>query len=156
MFEKIKILVLDFDGVMTDNSVYLDAEGNEYVRCNRSDGLGIRMLKEAGIGVLVISSEENNVAHARCEKLGIQCITGTTEKLIALKGQLSKKQIPLSNVCYIGNDINDIECIRTVGIGVAVKDSHAEILKVARYVTEHKGGKGAVREICDKILQERR
>lgn len=152
-FKKVKLLVLDFDGVMTDNKVYVDENGKETVCCSRSDGLGIERLKKFGVKILVISKEKNKVVTARCKKLKIRCIQRIDDKLKTLKQILKDTDIPPSQVCYLGNDINDIECIKLAGFGCAVRDSHPALLKVADYVTKNKGGDGVVREACDLILE---
>lgn len=151
-FKKVKLLVLDFDGVMTNNKVYVDEDGKEMVCCSRADGLGIERLKKSGINIWVISKERNKAVDARCKKLKIRCVQGIDDKLKVLKRILKDTAICPSQVCYLGNDINDIECVKLVGVGCAVRDSHPALLKVASYVTKNEGGDGAVREICDLIL----
>lgn len=150
--KKIKLLVLDFDGVMTDNRVLVSEDGKEAVFCNRSDGFGIEMLKNKGIEVVVISKEKNKVVHTRCKKLKIECWQGINEKSKLFSKEIKKRNLELENVCFVGNDINDLECIQKAGIGVAVADSHQSILNAADYITNNKGGYGAVREICDLLL----
>ncbi len=151
-FRKIKLLVMDFDGVMTDNKVYLDEEGNEMVRCSRADSFSIGMMKKKRIEFLVISTEENKVVKARCRKLCIKCRYGVKNKLPVLKKHIKAMGISPKQVCYVGNDINDLECVKYSGIGCAVKGSHPVLLENADYVTINRGGDGAVREICDMIL----
>lgn len=151
-FKKIKFLVFDFDGVFTNNSVWVDQDGKESICCSRYDGLGIEMLRRINFPLLVISREKNNVTKLRCKKLKINCISGVDNKLDILLKEAKRKEIPLRNVCYVGNDVNDIECLKKVGLAVAVADSHTSILKVADYATKSKGGHGAVREICDLVL----
>lgn len=152
-FQKVKLLVLDFDGVVTDNKVYVNEDGKEMVCCSRGDGLGIEALKKFGIKILVISKEENKVVTARCKKLRVSSIQGIDNKLRALKQMLKKLNIPSSQVCYLGNDINDVECVKLAGFGCAVRDSYPTLLKAADYITTNKGGNGAVREICDLIMK---
>ncbi len=152
-FLNIKLLVLDFDGVLTDNRVYTDASGSEMVSSSRSDGLGIEMLLQKGIDVLVISREDNAVVGARCKKLRIRAIQSVVNKLEVLKAEIKKRRLSFSQVCFVGNDVNDIECLRAAGIGCAVADAAAAAIQAARYVTRHRGGNGAVREICDLILE---
>lgn len=149
---RIKLLVLDFDGVMTDNKVYVDENGKETVCCSRQDGLGIENLKKSGVKILVISKEKNRVVSARCKKLRIKSIQGAKDKSKILKQLLKDLNIPPRQVCYLGNDITDMECVKLAGVGCAVRDSHPSLFKVADYVTINKGGNGAVREICDLIL----
>ena len=151
-FTKIKLLVLDFDGVLTDNRVLVSEDGKESVFCNRSDGLGIEMMKKKGIEVMVISKEKNKVVMARCKKLGIACQHGVENKIDIFTKVIKKKNLKKGQVCYIGNDTNDLDCIRAAGIGIAVKDSYRQVLDSASYVTKKNGGKGAVREIADLIL----
>lgn len=152
-FRKVKLLVLDFDGVMTDNKVYVNEDGKEMVCCSRGDGLGIENLKKIGIKILVISKEENKVVTARCKKLRVSSVQGIDNKLRTLKQVLKKLNIPPSQVCYLGNDINDVECVKLAGFGCAVRDAHPTLLKVVDYTTKNKGGNGAIREICDLIMK---
>lgn len=151
-FAEIKLLLLDFDGVLTDNRVLVSEDGKESVFCNRGDGLGIEMLKKAGIEVAVISKEKNKVVRARCRKLDISQWQGVDDKIRIFEREVAKRNLDLSNVCFVGNDINDTECIKKAGIGVAVADSCDSVLGSADYVTQKKGGQGAVREIADLIL----
>lgn len=150
----IKLLAMDFDGVLTDNKVFIDEEGKEMVICDRSDSLGIKMLRKEKkeIGIIVISKETSKVVKARCEKLHIDYLTGIDDKLDALKRNIEKRNLKFENVAYIGNDVNDIECIQNSGIGVAVADSASQVLQVADIVTTKKGGHGAVREFSDMLL----
>ncbi|MCK4308086.1 HAD hydrolase family protein [candidate division WOR-3 bacterium] len=152
--KKIKLLAMDFDGVLTDNKVFIDEDGKEMVICDRSDSLGIKMLRKEkkDVGIIVISKETSKVVKARCEKLHIEHLTGIDDKLEALKGIIEQKKLKFENVAYIGNDVNDIECIQNSGIGVAVADSANKVLEVADIVTTKKGGHGAVREFCDMLL----
>lgn len=153
-FAQIKMLVCDFDGVMTNNAVIVDENGKESVICNRSDGLGIELLKKKGIEVIVISKEKNRVIKARCDKLKISCIQGINDKLTILKSEMTRRNLIQEEVCFVGNDINDVECIKYAGIGIAVMDSYPEVKKAANIVTKKKGGEGAVREAADIILKE--
>lgn len=154
-FQKIKLLVLDFDGVMTDNRVLVSEDGKESVFCNRSDSLGIEMLRKKSIEVIVISKEKNPVLETRCKKLKIKYSQGIDEKYKLFLKEVKKRGLKLENVCFIGNDVNDIDCIKDAGIGVAVADSHKSVLRIADYITQKKGGKGAIREIADLILKEK-
>jgi len=153
MNSKIKLLALDFDGVLTDNTVIVDENGKESVICNRSDSLGIELLKKRGIEAIVISKESNKVVKARCNKLKIPYVQSVDDKLSILKKEIQKRGLNPEEVCFIGNDINDIECIKYVGLGVAVKDAYPEVKNVAKLVTQKNGGEGAVRETVDYILK---
>lgn len=149
---KVKLIVFDFDGVFTDNRVYVGQDGREMVCCWRSDGIGLDRVKGIGIKTLVISSEVNPVVNKRCTKLKIDCISGAKNKLSTLKRILSEQNLSPRNVCFVGNDLPDLDCLRYVGYPVAVRDSVEEVLKVARYITKREGGAGAVREVCDLIF----
>ncbi|MGK7872271.1 MAG: SIS domain-containing protein [Xenococcaceae cyanobacterium] len=150
---QVKLLILDFDGVLTDNRVLVSQDGTESVWCNRGDGWGIARLKEKGIEILVLSTETNQVVRTRCQKLGIDCIHGCDDKLAALKQIVGERSLELENVAYIGNDVNDLACMSYVGIPIAVADAVPEIKNVARIITTNRGGYGAVREFADLILK---
>jgi YrbI family 3-deoxy-D-manno-octulosonate 8-phosphate phosphatase len=148
----VSLLVLDFDGVLTDNCVLVDQQGHESVLCSREDSFGIAKLQESGFEVLVISKERNPVVGERCRKLGIECIHGCDNKLLALqKAALAKGILPV-NIAYVGNDENDIECLNWVGFPVAVADAVPEVASLGCYHTSKPGGKGAVREVADLLL----
>jgi len=145
-------IIFDFDGVFTDNNVYVHDDGSEAVLCNRSDGLGISALKKYGVPLLVLSKEKNPVVQKRCQKLGILCAQGIDDKKTYLVTWLKKHAINPQNVIYLGNDTNDIECLVFVGCGVVVADAHEDAKKVSRIILKNKGGHGAVRELCDLLL----
>ncbi len=150
---KIKLIVFDFDGVFTDNKVLVLQNGTEGVFCNRSDGLGLSAVKKQGIITLVISTEINSVVSVRCKKLGIKCIQGCDNKLKILLKEARKLNIKLDEIAFLGNDINDLDCLNKVGFPGCVADSHPDVLRVCQYVTKHSGGNGAVREFCDFIVR---
>ncbi len=148
-----KLLVLDFDGVITDNHVWVDDEGKEMVMANRSDSMGVQALQKAGIEVIVISSEINSVVTTRCRKMGLSAIQGVLDKPAILQKYLQKHKIDSRQVIYLGNDINDTPCFPLVGCAVVVADAQPEAICQADRVLTQKGGFGAVRELCDIILQ---
>ncbi len=148
----VKLIVFDFDGVFTDNRVYVSQDGKESVSCWRSDGLGIAKIKKLGIPIWVVSTEKNSVVSARCKKLEIDCVRNCGEKLSVGRGLAQKYNVSLGEVVYVGNDINDYGCLEEVGLSVVVMDAHPDVVGLARYVTMNCGGKGAVREICDLIV----
>ena len=150
--KNVRLIVLDFDGVMTDDLVTVDENGTESVRCSRSDGLGIRLVKEAGIAVVVISSETNRVVAARCKKLGIDFVQGTLQKTEKLREYCQEKKIDSADAVYVGNDVNDISCFPVVGCALVPSDAHEKALAAADIVLTRTGGHGAVREACDRIL----
>ena len=151
-FADVKLALFDFDGVMTDNFVYVSENGNEIVRCYRSDGIGISRIKKIGIKCFVISSEKNSVVKKRCKKLNIPLKQNVLNKEIAVLDICNKYNIDLKNTLFLGNDINDIPALRIVGFPIAVADAFPEIDNYVCLKTEAKGGKGAVREICDLIF----
>lgn len=146
-------LILDFDGVFTDNGVVVLQNGTEAVVCNRSDGLGLAKVKKAGIPVLVLSTEQNAVVSARCRKLGLECLQGLEDKGGALRKWLGERNLDPARAVYVGNDTNDLSCMEAVGCSVAVTDAHPVVLRAAHMVLSRRGGHGAIREVCDLILQ---
>jgi YrbI family 3-deoxy-D-manno-octulosonate 8-phosphate phosphatase len=154
---QVKMIVFDFDGVFTDNQVYVSEDGKEYVRCSRADGLGIELLKRTrpDIRLLVLSKEANPVVMARCQKLKIECLHAVEDKLTRLLDICSSLKIDISDVAYIGNDINDLPCLKSVGLPVCPNDAYPEIKKVAKIILNKNGGFGAVREICDWLRENK-
>jgi YrbI family 3-deoxy-D-manno-octulosonate 8-phosphate phosphatase len=153
MPENIKMVVLDFDGVLTDNRVWTDQDGRETVASNRSDSLGLGLLRSAGVQVQVISKEVNPVVEARCRKMKIPCMHGIDDKASALKKLLVESKIDPASAVFVGNDLNDLPCFPIVGWSVAVADALPEVIRHADFVLTHKGGHGAVRELCDLIIK---
>lgn len=153
--ENISLVVLDFDGVITDNRVYVNQHGEESVAAHRGDGMGISLLKKAGVEVIILSTEKNPVVQARADKLGIQAFHGVEDKKARLQSILTEKKIPGSQVVYLGNDLNDLPCFSLVGLTAAVADAHPTLLEQAQIVLQKKGGHGAVRELCDLIIKEK-
>lgn len=151
----IRLLALDFDGVITDNRVIVFEDGREAVLCNRSDGLGFDRLRAAGLPVVVISKERNPVVAARCRKLQLPCHQGIEDKLAVLTAVAAEHRIPLSQVAFFGNDINDLPCLNAAGLALAPADAHRDVLVHVDHVTTAPGGAGAVREICDLWLAAR-
>ena len=145
----VRLVVFDFDGVFTDNTVWTDDSGTEWVRSWRGDGLGLEKLRQAGIPAWVLSTEIHPVVGRRCEKLGIPCRQGLADKQAALEALASEVGVPLDEVAYVGNDVNDAGCLRVVGVPIVVQDAHPDVLPLAHYRTRTAGGFGAVREICD-------
>ena len=145
----VRLVVFDFDGVFTDNTVWSDDAGNEWVRSWRGDGLGLEKLRKAGIPAWVLSTEIHPVVGRRCEKLGIPYRQGLTDKQAALEALASELGVSLGNVAYVGNDVNDAGCLRVVGVPIVVQDAHPDVVPLARYQTRTPGGLGAVREICE-------
>jgi YrbI family 3-deoxy-D-manno-octulosonate 8-phosphate phosphatase len=148
----VELVVFDFDGVMTDNGVWVHQDGTESVRCDRSDGLGIGRLKQSGIPILVLSTERNPVVAARCTKLDIPVCHGISDKGAWLRHYLSDQKIDPLRVVYVGNDVNDADCLHFVGVPVVVADAHPSVRHLARFILSRNGGHGAVRELCDALV----
>lgn len=152
--EKISLLVLDFDGVLTDDRVWVNGDGEEMVAASRGDGLGLERLQQlTDIQVLIISREDNRVVAARCKKLNVPLIQSVKNKPVALKAVLKQRKIDPDEVIYIGNDLNDLECFSLAGISAAPADAYPEVRRDADLILEHGGGFGAVRELCELLIQ---
>ncbi len=158
MPEKVSLLALDFDGVVTDNRVWVSEEGREMVAANRSDSLIMSKMREAGIPVVILSSEVNPVVSARAKKMRVEALQGIGihDKAEVLANLLAERKIDPAHVVYVGNDINDLPCFEVAGWAVAVADALPEVVRAADYVTQKTGGHGAVREVCDLILKRLR
>jgi YrbI family 3-deoxy-D-manno-octulosonate 8-phosphate phosphatase len=151
----IDLVILDFDGVLTDNRVYVMEDGREAVACHRGDGWGISILGQAGIEVMILSTESNPVVSARATKLGIECLQNCNDKASATSGIIKRKKVDPSRVMYVGNDTNDAEAMALVGHPAAPADAHPSILKIAKIVTQAGGGYGVVRELADLLVPQR-
>jgi len=157
MPEKIELIVCDFDGVITDNRVWVDQDGRESVAAYRSDSIRVKELRATGIEVLILSSERNPVVAARAKKMGVEAIhdVGIHEKGRVMRKVLEQKNVKAENVIYIGNDVNDLPCFEVAGWSVAVADAYPEVIHRADFVLSKPGGHGALRELCDLILKKR-
>lgn len=149
---KLELIVYDFDGVMTDNRVLVLQDGNEAVLVNRADGWGVDQLKKAGFAQIILSTETNPVVSARAKKLGLEVLQGSGDKRRDLAAYCEARKIPLERVLYVGNDVNDLEAMQTVGFPVAPADAHAEVLAMAKYVTKTRGGEGVAKELSEVLL----
>lgn len=149
----IRLVAFDFDGVFTDNMVYVMEDGREAVRCSRADGIGLRKLEQLGIEPFIVSTETNPVVTARSRKLNVQCIQACEDKRSTLEDLALERGISLSQTAFVGNDINDLPALSVAGLPIVVADAHTDILSVALWRTSQPGGFGAVREICDRFEQ---
>jgi N-acylneuraminate cytidylyltransferase len=152
--KKIELIVCDFDGVITDNRVWVDQDGHESIASFRSDSLRIRELRDLGIEVMILSSEPNPVVAARANKMGVEAVhgVGIHEKGRVMREILEMKNILAENAIYIGNDLNDLPCFEIAGWSVAVADAYPDVIRAADHVLTRTGGHGALRELCDLIL----
>lgn len=151
-YGKIKLIVLDVDGTLTDGGIYYDSQGNEMKRFDVKDGLGIKIGIAAGLEFAVITGRESPMVERRVKELGIQhLLSGVQMKLPALKQLLVELQLCPDEVCYIGDDLNDLECMEYVGVAACPADAAEEIKAVSQFVTDRRGGYGAVKS-CIKAL----
>ena len=148
----IDLVIMEFDGVLTDNRVYVMEDGRETVACHRGDGWGIGIIREAGIEVMILSTERNPVVSARANKLGIECQQNCQDKAVATAKLIQEKGLDPARVMYVGNDTNDAEAMALVGHPAAPADAHPSILKIAKIVTQAGGGYGVVRELADLLV----
>ena len=151
---QIKLLVLDVDGVLTDGGLYYSDSGEELKKFNVKDGQGIKLIMQAGIEVAIISASNSAATLHRAKKLGIKYVfIGVEDKLTILKQLCEDLSISLGQVAYIGDDINDLPILKSVGCPLTVADAMPENQTIAVYVTKLAGGQGCVREICNLLLQ---
>ena len=151
-FDTIHAIVLDFDGVLTDNSVYVSENGIESVKCSRSDGLAFDALRRLNIKCFVLSTETNSVVTKRGEKLKIAVIQSSKNKVDSLLSLSTEHDLSLDKVIYIGNDINDIDAMNLCGHKICPSDSHPLVKKVSDHVLDSAGGEGVVRELVEHHL----
>lgn len=153
MFKDIKLVVSDFDGVFTDNKVIVSEDGKESVICNRGDSMYIKYLKERGIKFLILSGQTNIVVEKRVEKLQIECFYGVVDKLRTLKALMERFNLNKKQVCYIGNDLNDLECLEYVSLSICPFDSYPKVKEVSLISTLALGGQGVIREVSEYLLK---
>jgi YrbI family 3-deoxy-D-manno-octulosonate 8-phosphate phosphatase len=151
---RVRLAIFDFDGVFTDNRVWVNERGEEMLAFTRSDGLGLRRLDEVGVRYLIVSTEPNAIVAARAAKLGAPCVHGVDDKLAVVEEL--RGDVELDAVAYVGNDINDAECLRAVGLPVVPADAWPEARSLARWVLSRPGGAGCVREFCDAVWEAQR
>lgn len=154
-FGPVRLVVFDFDGVFTDDRVYVDQDGRESVACSRGDGLGLHRLRGQGVRTAVLSTETNPVVAARCRKLELHCRQGVADKASALEALVRQAGLGWHEVAFVGNDVNDLGCLARAGLAVAPADARAEVRAVADWVLQSRGGRGAVREVCELLMAAR-
>jgi 3-deoxy-D-manno-octulosonate 8-phosphate phosphatase (KDO 8-P phosphatase) len=151
---KIKLLLLDVDGVMTDRKIYFADTGHEYKAFNAHDGFGIRLLLSTQVEVGVITARRSPMVERRMGELGVKHLyQGQEDKRNALKTLMEKLQLSADQIAYVGDDLPDLPLMRSVGLGIAVADACEYVRRHADWVIEAAGGKGAVREVCELIMQ---
>jgi 3-deoxy-D-manno-octulosonate 8-phosphate phosphatase (KDO 8-P phosphatase) len=147
----IDLVVYDFDGVMTDNTAFVDEDGKESVRVNRGDGLAVSLFRKKGIRQIILSTETNSVVQRRAEKLKIENYNNVENKKDFLLTFVKDHKVSLNKVLYLGNDINDLEAMKIVGIPVCPNDAFPEIKAISKIVLEKDGGFGVVRNLYDLL-----
>ena len=152
--DHIDALVFDFDGVLTDNTVFVNEDGKEWVRCNRGDGLAFKYLAKLGVKSYIISSETNRVVLARANKLNVPALYGISNKVEALQDLSVREGLDLSRVFYTGNDLNDFQAMKICGFSACPADSHPKIKEIATFKLNTNGGMGIVREILEDLLKQ--
>lgn len=152
---KLKLLALDFDGVMTDNTVYVFEDGREAVRCSRLEGYGLRRLAATGVEIIIVSTEVNGVVAARANKLKTACIQDVADKIVALERLMAERGLDWTQTGFLGNDTNDLGVLSKVGLPAIVADAHESVEGHGFFRTRRAGGAGAVRELCDAIAEVR-
>lgn len=157
LFKKIKLLVLDVDGVLTRGEIIYDDRGRELKIFNVKDGLGIFILKKMGINTLLLTAKNSPVLKKRAKDMRVAEVIGGILPKESMLGKIkSKYKVKENEICFIGDDILDLGLIKKVGVGVAVKDATDLVKKSSRYITSQKGGEGAVREVIDLILKAKK
>jgi YrbI family 3-deoxy-D-manno-octulosonate 8-phosphate phosphatase len=146
------LLVFDFDGVLTDNHVWVFANGDEAVACNRSDGLAFDILRASNVRTLILTTERHSVVLARANKLRCEVLNAVRDKASALRRYCSEAGVALNDVMYVGNDTNDLAAMRLVGWAACPSDAHPEVRRHCRVVLQSRGGAGVAREIVEQVL----
>ncbi|MCA0894211.1 KdsC family phosphatase [Microbulbifer agarilyticus] len=150
---KVRHLILDVDGVLTDGRLYFDNQGNEQKTFHTLDGQGIKMLQKSGVAVAIITGRRSSLVEKRAHDLGItRLIQGREDKYTAFLELFTNEPYDLDNIAYVGDDYPDLQLMTRVGCPIAVPDAAHPVLERALFVTERRGGMGAVREVCDRIM----
>ena len=152
ILDNIDALVFDFDGVLTNNLVYLNQEGVESVACNRADGLAFDVLRKLNKPAFILSTEKSFVVTMRAKKLRIPAIQGVTDKVSAIKELARENKFHLKNILYVGNDLNDYLVMKVCGYTACPIDSHLKIKEISEYILTTKGGNGVVRELLERVF----
>jgi YrbI family 3-deoxy-D-manno-octulosonate 8-phosphate phosphatase len=150
--DKIDAFIFDFDGVLTNNCVFIDQNGIESVMCSRADGIAFEVLKKLNKFTCIISTEKNPVVVKRAGKLKVQALVGVDNKVDALVKLIDEKKYDISRVLYVGNDLNDYNVMKLCSLSACPSDSHPDIKNIAKIVLKSKGGSGVVRELLESVL----
>ncbi len=151
---RVKLVVFDVDGVLTDGSLYLGDDGQEYKAFHSRDGHGMKMLQSTGVEIGVITGRTSEVVKHRMTSLGIHYVyQGRLDKLPAFQDLLAKLAIGADEVAYVGDDVVDLPIILRVGLAIAVADAHPLVARHAHWQTPHGGGRGAGRDVCELVME---
>ena len=148
----VDVIIFDFDGVLTDNSVFLNNTGEEWVRCSRSDGLAFDVLRKLSKSVFILSTERNKVVSARAKKLKVEVIQSIDNKLDAINLIMDQSNSSLDRVLYVGNDLNDFNIMKLCGYTACPSDSHVSIKNISEIILNSQGGEGVAREIVEDVF----
>jgi YrbI family 3-deoxy-D-manno-octulosonate 8-phosphate phosphatase len=149
----VRLLCVDVDGVLTDAGMYYGPDGEVLKKFNTRDGMGLARVREAGVAVAIISGEDNAIVHARAAKLKIDDVfSGISNKRGVVEHLCVRQNLTLDEVAFVGDDLNDLSALECVGLACAVADAAEPVKAIAHYVTQHRGGDGAVREVCDFLI----
>ncbi len=150
---RIRMLILDLDGVLTSGDIVWDSEGKEIKIFNVLDGMGLKLLEERGVKIVIISGRKSRATEMRMRDLGLKNVyQGVSDKLSLAEKLASESGVSPEEICFLGDDLNDLPLMKWVGFPVAVRNAVKEVKKVAKYITTREGGKGAVREVVDLII----
>lgn len=153
---KIELVIFDVDGVLTDGSLFIGDDGQEYKAFNSRDGHGIRMLQECGVKVAILTGRNSQVVLHRARDLGIELVMqGHRDKRPAFAQLLQETGLSADVIAYVGDDVVDLPVMTQVGLAVAVADAHPMVLEHSHVVTQARGGRGAGREVCEYLMRER-
>ena len=150
---RVRLLCVDVDGVLTDAGMYYGPDGEVLKKFNTRDGMGLARVRQVGVAVAIISGEDSAIVHARAAKLKIDNVfSGVSDKLEVVQSLCTRGHYVLDEVAYIGDDLNDLAAMQCVGLACAVADAAEPVKSAAHYVTQRRGGDGAVRELCELIV----
>ena len=152
LLNNIDAFIFDFDGVLTNNLVYLDQNGKESVSCSRADGLAFDVLRKLDKPAFILSTENNPVVTMRAKKLKVSVVQGVADKVEAIKKLVNKNNYNLKNILYVGNDLNDYLVMQLCGYTACPADSHPKIKEISGHILTSKGGNGVVRELLEGVL----
>jgi 3-deoxy-D-manno-octulosonate 8-phosphate phosphatase (KDO 8-P phosphatase) len=151
---EVKLVIFDVDGVLTDGSLYLGDDGQEYKSFNSRDGHGMKMLQKSGVVIGIITGRTSEVVRIRMESLGVEHVyQGKQHKLPAYEELRDKLGLVDEEIAYVGDDVVDLPIMRRVGLAIAVNDAHPFVLRHAHWQTPRNGGRGAARDVCEMVLE---